>query len=121
MGSIPAIKIEHTSEYNLSTDRECSISLKPSRPDNIITDVILVFIVNGIMIVDHGFIFNYMDSDNNLEYVIQFKRVLYINFSGLCQLYTILFICSTSMYNRSYSNNFINIIYGIKNPIISNP
>lgn len=31
MGLIPIIEIEHSSEYNLSTDGEYSINLKPSR------------------------------------------------------------------------------------------
>ena len=40
MDLIPVIEIEPTSEYNPSTDSECSINLKPGRSDNIIIDMI---------------------------------------------------------------------------------
>ncbi|MCD4846003.1 MAG: hypothetical protein K8R25_16110 [Methanosarcinales archaeon] len=39
------IEMQSTSEYNMSTDGECSI-IKLVGPDNIISDGILVFIIN---------------------------------------------------------------------------
>jgi hypothetical protein len=70
MGYIPVIKIEPTSEYNLSTDGEGSISLKPGGSDNIISDGILAFIVNQSNL-------NLLPGHSSLSQQVQKELVIY--------------------------------------------
>ncbi|KAF5425862.1 hypothetical protein C5S42_09365 [Candidatus Methanomarinus sp.] len=51
--------------------------LYPGGPDNIISNELLAFIVNGALMVDQGFIFNSVDSNSILEYVMESKRLIY--------------------------------------------
>jgi hypothetical protein len=51
--------------------------LYPGGPDNIISNELLAFIVNGALMVDQGFIFNSVDSNSILEYVMESKRIIY--------------------------------------------
>ncbi|MCD4846061.1 MAG: hypothetical protein K8R25_16405 [Methanosarcinales archaeon] len=51
--------------------------LFPGGPDNIISNELLAFIVNGALMVDQGFVFNSVDSNSILEYVMESKRLIY--------------------------------------------
>jgi hypothetical protein len=53
--------------------------LYPGGPDNIISNELLAFIVNGALMIDQGFIFNSVDSNSILEYVMESKRLIYEN------------------------------------------